>query len=56
MHLLLPGLVGMVFSFLAGLVALKFLSAVLERGRWQYFGYYCLVASAVVFVAAARGL
>jgi undecaprenyl-diphosphatase len=56
MQLLLPGLMGMVFSFLAGLVALKFLSAVLERGRWQYFGYYCLVASAVVFVAAARGL
>jgi undecaprenyl-diphosphatase len=56
MQLLLPGLVGMVFSFLAGLVALKFLSAVLERGRWQYFGYYCLAASAVVFVAAARGL
>jgi undecaprenyl-diphosphatase len=55
MHLVLPGLVGMAFSFLAGLVALKFLSAVLERGRWQYFGYYCLVASAVVFVAAACG-
>jgi len=46
-----PGLVGMVFSFLSGLVALRFLSAVLERGRWGYFGYYCLVAAIVVFGA-----
>ena len=48
---LLPGLVGMVFSFAAGLVALRFLSAVLEKGRWRYFGYYCLLAAAVVFGA-----
>jgi undecaprenyl-diphosphatase len=48
---LLPGLVGMVFSFAAGLLALRFLSAVLENGRWGYFGYYCLFAAAVVFGA-----
>jgi undecaprenyl-diphosphatase len=54
--LLLPGLVGMAFSFLAGLVALRLLSAVLERGRWKYFGYYCILASAVVLAAAVRGL
>jgi undecaprenyl-diphosphatase len=47
---LLPGLLGMVFSFAAGLVALRFLSAVLEKGRWGYFGYYCL-AFAVIVVA-----
>jgi undecaprenyl-diphosphatase len=52
MELLWPGLVGMVFSFAAGLVALKVLSAALEKGRWRYFGYYCLVASAVVLTAA----
>jgi undecaprenyl-diphosphatase len=46
-----PGLVGMLFSFVAGLVALRFLSKVLEKGRWGYFGYYCLVAAAVVFSA-----
>jgi undecaprenyl-diphosphatase len=51
-----PGLIGMVLSFLAGLVALKLLSAVLEAGRWRYFGVYCLVVSAVVFFAAYRGL
>ncbi len=44
-----PGLLGMVFSFLAGLGALKLLSSALEQGRWKYFGFYCLVASVVVF-------
>jgi undecaprenyl-diphosphatase len=48
---LLPGLVGMVFSFAAGLVALYFLSAMMEKGRWGYFGYYCLLAAAVVLGA-----
>jgi undecaprenyl-diphosphatase len=55
-ELVLPGLVGMVFSFLAGLAALRLLSAVLEGGRWAFFGVYCLVFAAVVFFAAARGL
>jgi undecaprenyl-diphosphatase len=41
-------LLGMVFSFLAGLVALKWLSQWLEGGRWYLFGIYCLVAAAVV--------
>jgi undecaprenyl-diphosphatase len=50
--LFLPGLVGMAFSFLAGLVALKVLSAVLERGRWRYFGYYCILAALGVLAAA----
>ncbi len=46
--ILVPGLVGMVFSFAAGVLALRFLSAVLERGRWKYFGFYCLAAAVVV--------
>ncbi len=46
--LFLPGLVGMVFSFAAGLAALHFLSAALESGRWRYFGYYCLGAAVIV--------
>jgi undecaprenyl-diphosphatase len=45
---LLPGLVGMAFSFGAGYLALQLLSAVLERGRWWTFGVYCLVAAAVL--------
>jgi undecaprenyl-diphosphatase len=48
LHLFLPGIVGMVFSFIAGLLALKWLSRWLESGRWQWFGYYCLVAAAGV--------
>jgi undecaprenyl-diphosphatase len=48
-HLFAPGLLGMCFSFLAGLVALRWLSAWLEQGRWKFFGFYCLVAAAVVF-------
>jgi len=54
-ELLLPGLLGMVFSFIAGILALKFLSAVLENGRWQYFGYYCLIAASVMMAAALAG-
>jgi undecaprenyl-diphosphatase len=50
MPLFLPGLVGMVFSFAAGLLALKWLSRWLEGGRWMYFGVYCLVAAAAVLV------
>ena len=40
---------GMVFAFIAGLVALRWLSSWLEQGRWYLFGIYCLLASAVVF-------
>jgi undecaprenyl-diphosphatase len=48
-------LLGMVFSFLAGLVALKWLSSWLENGRWYLFGIYCLLASGIVFYLHARG-
>jgi undecaprenyl-diphosphatase len=53
--LIMPGLVGMVFSFAAGFLALKLLSAALDKGRWQYFGYYCILASLVVLAAAFYG-
>ena len=43
-----PSLLGMVFSFIAGLVALKWLSGWLENGKWHFFGYYCLSASIAV--------
>jgi undecaprenyl-diphosphatase len=48
-------LLGMVFAFLAGLVALKWLSQWLESGRWYLFGIYCLAASVVVFVLHQHG-
>jgi undecaprenyl-diphosphatase len=48
-------LLGMVFAFLAGLLALRWLSAWLENGRWYLFGIYCLLASVVVFTLHYRG-
>jgi len=43
-----PSLLGAVFAFLAGLLALKWLSRWLEAGHWYWFGVYCLLAAAVV--------
>jgi undecaprenyl-diphosphatase len=48
-HAAFPSLLGALFAFLAGLLALRWLSTWLERGRWYYFGIYCLLASGVVF-------
>ncbi len=53
--LMLPGILGKVGSSLAGLVALRWLSVWLERGRWRYFGYYCVFFSAVVFLSYRLG-
>jgi len=52
---LLASLLGAAFAFLAGLLALKWLSRWLESGRWYWFGIYCLIASAVVFYLHIRG-
>jgi undecaprenyl-diphosphatase len=49
-HMFVPGLVGMVLSFIAGLLALKWLSRWLEGGRWKFFGFYCLLAAAGVLL------
>ena len=48
LHMLTPSLIGMVFSFSAGLLALRWLSSWLESGRWYFFGAYCLGASLLV--------
>jgi undecaprenyl-diphosphatase len=48
-------LLGAVFSFFAGLLALKWLSNWLVSGKWYWFGIYCLVFSAVVFYLHAQG-
>ena len=44
-----PSFLGMVFSFIAGLLALRWLSRWLDRGLWHVFGFYCLAASIGVF-------
>jgi undecaprenyl-diphosphatase len=54
-HALVPGLIGAALSFLAGLLALKWLSGWLEAGRWYWFGVYCLIAACVVFALHAYG-
>lgn len=43
-----PSILGMIFAFIAGLLALKWLSRWLETGRWHLFGIYCLVAAIAV--------
>ena len=43
-----PSVVGAVMAFLAGLVALKWLSQWLMTGRWYFFGIYCFFAAAAV--------
>jgi undecaprenyl-diphosphatase len=52
---ILRSLLGAVCAFVAGLVALKWLSSWLESGRWYLFGIYCLLASAVVFYLHTKG-
>ena len=52
--LFLPSVIGMVLSFISGILALQWLSNWLERGRWYLFGIYCIIASAVIFSCIAR--
>jgi undecaprenyl-diphosphatase len=51
----LPGVIGMVASFIAGLLALRLLSSWLESGRWRFFGVYCIAFAVFVFALAAFG-
>ncbi|HTV51710.1 MAG TPA: undecaprenyl-diphosphate phosphatase [Steroidobacteraceae bacterium] len=45
---LAASVLGGLLSFLAGLLALRWISRWLEGGRWHYFGIYCLLAAAAV--------
>jgi undecaprenyl-diphosphatase len=48
-------LLGALVAFVAGLLALKWLSRWLETGRWYLFGIYCLAAAATVTVLYRMG-
>ena len=48
-------LLGALLAFLAGLVALKWLSQWLDGGRWYLFGIYCLIAAAIIAMLHQRG-
>lgn len=52
---MMPSLVGMVCAFVAGLLALKWLSKWLETDRWYLFGIYCLAAAGAVFAMHHMG-
>jgi undecaprenyl-diphosphatase len=52
---MMPSLVGMVCAFVAGLLALKWLSKWLESDRWYLFGIYCLLAAAAVAALSHMG-
>jgi undecaprenyl-diphosphatase len=52
----LLSVVGAFLAFLAGLVALKWLSRWLESGRWYLFGLYCLLAAVAVGLLHYNGL
>jgi undecaprenyl-diphosphatase len=51
----LLSLLGALIAFLAGLLALRWLSRWLEAGRWYLFGIYCLLAASVVIVLHRMG-
>jgi undecaprenyl-diphosphatase len=46
---------GAVVAFLAGLLALRWLSRWLEGGRWYWFGIYCLLAAGGVLLLHRAG-
>ncbi|HXH50606.1 MAG TPA: undecaprenyl-diphosphate phosphatase [Terriglobia bacterium] len=50
-----PSILGMVCAFIAGLVALRWLSRWLEQGRWYWFGVYCLAVSVVAMALYMHG-
>jgi len=51
----LESVLGALVAFLAGLLALRWLSRWLEAGRWYWFGVYCLVAAAAVMLLHRAG-
>lgn len=47
-----PVLVGIVVAALVGVAAIKLLEWLVHKDKFQFFGYYCLILSAVVITAA----
>ena len=51
----LESVLGALVAFLAGLLALRWLSRWLEGGRWYWFGIYCLFAAGAVMLLHRAG-
>ena len=43
-------IVGTAVAFLSGLIAIYTVLAAIRRGRFEYFGIYCLVAGLIAFL------
>jgi len=56
MQSLLAGqyLVGTIFSFLSGLFAVYILLDIIRRGRFEYFGIYCLIIGTIGLIYFIR--
>ena len=52
--LLIQSCAGMVLSFMAGMLALKWLSKWLQEGLWKFFGFYCLLAAMMIFLVSRK--
>ena len=48
--LLMPYLAGAVIAFLSGLIAIYSVLAAIRRGKFEYFGVYCLIAGLAAFL------
>jgi len=42
--------IGFIFSFLFGLLALLFLRIVIDKAKFYYFGYYCIIMAAITLL------
>lgn len=40
---ILNSIIGFLFAFIFGLLALKILKPILEKGKFYYFGFYCMI-------------
>lgn len=52
----LPIIIGVVVSALVGFAAIKVLEWLVEKDKFKFFGYYCLVLGVVVIVLGALGI
>ena len=52
---MMPGILGALCAFLAGSLALTWLSRWLESGRWHWFGVYCLIAAGAIAILSHAG-
>jgi len=50
-HLILLYLLGSLFAFIFGYLAIKFLLSVLRKGKFEYFGYYCVLAGILSLIS-----